>query len=213
MDLRDNRRDYVQARLTRDSLLADPMAQFKNWFAAVLEHGGLPDPTAFTLATVDQDHRPHQRIVLLKEMTDSGFIFYTNHASAKGQDIAANPHVAMNFAWLEMERQVRIEGTATKLNAEQAESYFRSRPIGSQLGALASAQSQPIASRTELEAKYLELEQKYQTEPVPKPEHWGGYLITPSRFEFWQGGRYRLHDRFEYKQDANNEWQITRLQP
>ncbi|HET8816170.1 MAG TPA: pyridoxamine 5'-phosphate oxidase [Pseudidiomarina sp.] len=213
MDLRDKRRDYVQARLTRDSLLADPMEQFKTWFAAVIEHGGLPDPTAFTLATVDREHRPHQRIVLLKEMTDKGFIFYTNHASAKGQDIANNPYVAMNFAWLEMERQVRIEGIATKLAAEHADAYFRSRPVGSQLGALTSAQSQPIDSRTELETRYHALESEYQGKPIPKPEHWGGYVITPSRFEFWQGGRYRLHDRFEYQHTAKHQWRITRLQP
>lgn len=213
MDLRDKRRDYVQTQLTRESLLADPMEQFKSWFTTVIEHGGLPDPTAFTLATVDAQQRPHQRIVLLKEMTEHGFIFYTNHASAKGQDIANNPHVAMNFAWLELERQVRIEGTATKLDADHAEAYFRSRPVGSQLGALASAQSQPINSRIELETRYLALESEYQDKPIPKPEHWGGYLITPSRFEFWQGGRYRLHDRFEYQHTAEREWRITRLQP
>ncbi|RUO75727.1 pyridoxamine 5'-phosphate oxidase [Pseudidiomarina taiwanensis] len=212
MDLREHRRDYEQARLTRDSLAADPHEQFQKWFAEALEHGGMPDPTAFSLATVDADQRPHQRIVLLKEVLPEGYVFYTNQASAKGRDIDHNPAVAMHFSWLEMERQVRIEGFAEKISAAHAEEYFHSRPRESQLGALTSMQSQPLADRAELEQRYHELTERYAGKTIPKPDTWGGYLIRPQRYEFWQGGRYRLHDRFCYQKEQQ-QWHIMGLQP
>lgn len=212
MDLKDVRRDYTQSHLSREELADHPIQQFKNWFSVAQQHPSLSDPTAFSLATVDAQHHPHQRIVLLKEVHEDGFVFYTSYASAKGQDILHNPRVAMHFAWLALEQQIRIEGTAVQLTPEANSAYFYSRPRASQLGALASQQSQPIASRAELEARYHQLEEQYRDQPIPMPPHWGGYLIRPDYFEFWQGGRYRLHDRFSYQASAAG-WQITRLQP
>lgn len=212
MDLKNVRRDYQQGRLTRDSLLEQPMAQFEQWFQAAKDHPSQTDPTAFTLATVGANGQPHQRIVLLKEIMAEGFVFYTNYSSEKGLDIAHNSRVAMHFAWLALEQQIRVEGFARKVSREQSEAYFYSRPRESQLGALASAQSQPIASRSELEQRYHDLTAKYEGQQVPMPATWGGYLIAPERFEFWQGGRYRLHDRFVYSLKAA-QWHIERLQP
>lgn len=212
MDLKDVRRDYTQSHLRRDTLADNPIEQFKQWFNLAQQHASLSDPTAFSLATVDVNHRPHQRIVLLKEVRADGFVFYTSYDSSKGRDIAANPQVGMHFAWLALEQQIRIEGTAQRLTAEENAAYFYSRPRASQLGALASQQSAPIQNRDELEARYHQLTEQYQDQTVPMPSHWGGFLIRPDYFEFWQGGRYRLHDRFSY-QATDNGWQITRLQP
>lgn len=212
MDLKNVRRDYEQGKLCRDSLANDPMQQFAQWFAAAKDHPSQTDPTAFTLATVGADNQPHQRIVLLKEIRENGFVFYTNYDSQKGHDISHNSRVAMHFSWLAIEQQVRIEGFARKISREDSEAYFYSRPRESQLGALASAQSHPIANRSELEARYHELTEKYKDQRVPMPQTWGGYLVVPERFEFWQGGRYRLHDRFTFTK-ANDAWAIERLQP
>lgn len=212
MKLHDERRDYEQAQLRREQLPADPMALFAEWFAQAKAQANLPDPTAFTLATVGANQQPHQRIVLLKQIDDGGFVFFTNYQSQKGQDLAANPLASMHFAWLSLERQVKIEGRVEQLDTEQSASYFASRPRGSQLGALVSQQSQPISSRDELEARYHQLSADYDGRDIPKPEHWGGYRVIPTLFEFWQGGRYRLHDRFSY-QRSDASWQVTRLQP
>jgi|SRR5690554_2476204 len=212
MDLKNVRRDYAQGRLCRESLNDDPMQQFATWFQAAKDHPSQTDPTAFILATVGADGQPHQRVVLLKDIHADGFVFYTNYDSQKGHDIATNSRVAMHFAWLALEQQVRIEGFARKVGRAESEAYFYSRPRESQLGALASAQSHPIASRAELERHYHELEETYRDKDIPMPEHWGGYLIVPERFEFWQGGRYRLHDRFTFTRQQQN-WQIERLQP
>ncbi|RUO57912.1 pyridoxamine 5'-phosphate oxidase [Pseudidiomarina insulisalsae] len=213
MKLHDERRDYERAQLRRSVLRADPFQQFGQWFESAKESGLLADPTAFTLATVNALGQPHQRIVLLKDFDQQGFVFFTNYASQKGDDIAANDRVAMHFAWLQLEQQVRIEGRASKVTREVSEAYFHSRPRASQLGALASAQSSPIASRDELEQRYHELTSDYEGEQVPMPDSWGGYRIEPQFFEFWQGGKYRLHDRFTYTRQANGEWVIERLQP
>ncbi|MDT7526190.1 MULTISPECIES: pyridoxamine 5'-phosphate oxidase [Idiomarinaceae] len=212
LDIKHVRRDYTQGRLTRDSLQQDPMQQFANWFQAAKDHPSQTDPTAFTVATVSADGQPHQRVVLLKEVRTDGFVFYTNYNSAKGQDIAHNPKVAMHFAWLALEQQIRIEGHAEKISQAESESYFYQRPRESQLGALASSQSSPIASRSELEQHYHQLTEQYEGKTIPMPAHWGGYLIKPQRFEFWQGGRYRLHDRFVY-QLGKHGWNVQRLQP
>ncbi|KFZ27804.1 hypothetical protein IDAT_12630 [Pseudidiomarina atlantica] len=212
MKLHDERRDYERAQLTRESLHDDPMQQFSVWFAEAKQTAALPDPTAFTLATCGNDKRPHQRIVLLKDI-DDGFVFYTNYASQKGQNIEQNAWVSAHFAWLTLEQQVRIEGRAEKLAREQSEAYFHSRPRASQLGALASSQSTPIAGRDELEARYLELTKRYEGKTIPMPETWGGYRIKPEVFEFWQGGKYRLHDRFVYRLQNDASWLIERLQP
>lgn len=213
MKLHDERRDYERAQLRRAVLKEDPFTQFADWFAAAKQSGVLTDPTAFTLATVSAEGQPHQRIVLLKDFTEEGFIFYTNYASQKGQDIAANPRVSMHFAWLPLEQQVRIEGLIERIPTAESEAYFHSRPRASQLGALASAQSSPIATRDELEARYHELTQRYEGQTVPMPESWGGYRIKAQRFEFWQGGKYRLHDRFVYRLSDDQRWLIERLQP
>src|SRR5690554_2200366 len=210
MDLKNVRRDYAQGRLCRESLNDDPMQQFATWFQAAKDHPSQTDPTAFILATVGADGQPHQRVVLLKDIHADGFVFYTNYDSQKGHDIATNSRVAMHFAWLALEQQVRIEGFARKVPRVQSEAYFYSRPRESQLGALASAQSHPIASRSELEQRYHDLTAKYEGQQIPMPETWGGYLITPERFEFWQGGRYRLHDRFVYSLNSE-KWLIERL--
>lgn len=212
MDLKSVRRDYAQGKLTRESLAGEPMQQFANWFQAAKNHPSQTDPTAFTLATVGADGQPHQRIVLLKDIQADGFVFYTNYDSQKGHDIAGNSRVAMHFSWLALEQQIRIEGFARKIAQTENEAYFYSRPRESQLGALASAQSHTIASRDELEQRYHALTEQYKDQQVPMPDTWGGYLVAPERFEFWQGGRYRLHDRFTFTKQ-HESWLIERLQP
>lgn len=212
MDLKNVRRDYEQGRLCRESLSNDPMQQFAAWFQAAKDHPSQTDPTAFVLASVGSDGQPHQRVVLLKDVQPNGFVFFTNYDSQKGHDIAANSRVSMHFAWLAIEQQVRIEGFARKISREDSAAYFYSRPRESQLGALASAQSRPIRSRAELEQRFHTLEATHKDQQVPMPENWGGYLIVPEKFEFWQGGRYRLHDRFTFTQ-KHEQWEIERLQP
>ncbi|WP_417664785.1 pyridoxamine 5'-phosphate oxidase [Pseudidiomarina donghaiensis] len=212
MDLKNVRRDYEQGRLCRESLNNDPMQQFATWFQAAKDHPSQTDPTAFVLASVGSDGQPHQRVVLLKDIEPNGFVFFTNYDSQKGHDIAANNRVSMHFGWLAIEQQVRIEGFARKISREASAEYFYSRPRESQLGALASAQSHPIASRAELEQRFHDLEATYKDQQVPMPEQWGGYLIVPEKFEFWQGGRYRLHDRFTFTQQQQ-QWHIERIQP
>ncbi len=212
MDIKDVRRDYEYGKLSRQSLVDDPMQQFQNWFDYAKEHGSHIDTTAFTLATVDANGQPHQRIVLLKEIRPEGFVFYTNYDSHKGDDIAANAQVSMHFFWASLEQQIRISGQAKPISREDSAAYFYSRPRESQLSALASQQSAPIENRKQLEQRYHELTEKYEGQQVPMPEQWGGYLITPTAFEFWQGGRYRLHDRFTYAK-VDSDWVIERLQP
>lgn len=213
MKLHDERRDYERAQLRRSVLNSDPMKQFESWFAAAKEAAVLADPTAFTLATVGSAGQPHQRVVLLKDLDAQGFVFYTNYASQKGQDLAANNQASMHFAWLPLEQQVRIEGSVEKVDRATSEAYFHSRPRASQLGALASEQSKTIDSRTELEDVYHQLTKRYEGDTIPMPESWGGYRLKPDYFEFWQGGKFRLHDRFVYQRDAAGNWTIVRLQP
>ncbi len=213
MKLQDERRDYERAQLRRSTLKSDPFEQFSNWLGAAKEAGVLSDSTAFTLATVGPSGRPHQRIVLLKDMDSKGFIFYTNYDSQKGEDLGANHQASMHFAWLPLEQQIRIEGVVEKIDQATSEAYFHSRPKSSQLGALASQQSATIGSRVELEEVYHELTERYADSVVPMPENWGGYRVKPDYFEFWQGGKFRLHDRFCYRQTQTNDWHIERLQP
>ncbi len=217
MKLHDERRDYEQGQLRRNQLPQNPFELFADWFTQAQAQANSPDPTAFTLATVGADGQPHQRIVLLKQVDATGFVFFTNYTSQKGQDLAHNPLASVHFAWLGLERQVRIEGRVEKLDSTASENYFSSRPRGSQLGAHASEQSRTIESREQLEARYHQLNSDFAGKDIPKPEHWGGYRVVPSLFEFWQGGRYRLHDRFCYRCDnslaATSPWRITRLQP
>jgi pyridoxamine 5'-phosphate oxidase len=174
----------------------------------------LKEPNAMTLSTSTPDGKPSGRIVLLKEMGEFGFVFYTNYTSRKGHEIETNPFVALTFYWAELERQVRVEGSVTKVSREKSEAYFRGRPKGSRLGALVSRQSEELPSREPLESRLQELENQYaHTDDIPVPEYWGGYCVAPESIEFWQGRTNRLHDRLLYRRKGEDGWDIGRLSP
>ncbi len=212
LDLAALRHDYVARGLRRADLAADPIQQFTTWFAEAAA-AQLRDVNAMSLATATPDGVPDVRIVLLKGMSERGFVFFTNYESAKGRQLAANPSVALNFFWVQLERQIRINGHAEKISAEESEEYFHSRPLGSQLGAWASAQSEAITSRDALEAQLAEVTRKFAGASIPLPPHWGGYRVVPSAIEFWQGRTNRLHDRFRYSREGDAAWRIDRLSP
>ncbi len=206
------RKTYGLGELLESQLDPDPVKQFGVWLAQVTE-AGLHEPNAMVLATVDRDGKPSARTVLLKGLDERGFVFYTNQQSRKADDLAANPACALVFPWHAMERQVRIEGTASKLPAEEVDAYFASRPRGSQLGAWASQQSQPVESREELDLQYASYERQWpEGTEIATPYFWGGYRIEPVAFEFWQGRTERLHDRLQYLR-SGDAWQVQRLQP
>ncbi|SHO54546.1 Pyridoxine/pyridoxamine 5'-phosphate oxidase [Vibrio quintilis] len=211
MELSDIRREYIQGGLRRKDLNENPFGQFDFWLKQAI-HANLSDPTAMTIATVDQDGQPFQRIVLLKSSGEDGFVFYTNLGSRKAEHIQHNNKVSVHFPWHMLERQVHIIGRAEKLSAMENFKYFASRPKDSQIAAIASHQSSRISARGILEAKFLELKQKFAQGEVPVPNFWGGYRIIPESFEFWQGGEHRLHDRFLYTKNGN-EWVVERLAP
>lgn len=212
MALHDLRRDYTLAGLLESDLDPDPIAQFRVWFADAQAAKGA-EPNAMTLATADASGNPAARTVLLKGLDARGFVFYSNYASAKGSDLDVNPRAELLFYWAELERQVRIHGPVERIDRAESESYFRSRPVGNQIGALVSPQSTVIPNREYLEEAYSALEQRYQSEPVPLPEHWGGYRVIPESIEFWQGRISRLHDRLRYRRNADGGWKIQRLAP
>jgi pyridoxamine 5'-phosphate oxidase len=212
ISLADLRREYTQAGLEARDLQPDPLRQFAVWFEQALT-AAIREPNAMVLATVSREGQPSTRVVLLKGVDERGFSFFTNYRSRKAIDLEGNAKAALNFAWLELERQVNVLGQVTKLSRDEAEAYFRVRPRGSRLGSLASNQSAVIASREVLEDRMRELEGRYPGEAIPMPEEWGGFCLQPSEIEFWQGRPNRLHDRFRYSRRDGGEWRIERLAP
>ncbi|WP_444995949.1 pyridoxamine 5'-phosphate oxidase [Aliikangiella sp. IMCC44359] len=211
MKLDEVRREYLRDGLRRKVLKEDPIEQLEDWLVQANELE-LVDPTAMNLATVDKDGQPSQRIVLLKKLDQDGLVFFTNLNSNKAQDINNNSKVSVHFSWLQLERQIKIKGVASRLSNTEVLKYFISRPKDSQIAAWASNQSQPISSRQFLMAAFDKMKQKFADGEVPLPDFWGGYRIKPTSFEFWQGGGARLHDRFEYA-PSEFGWDIKRLAP
>ncbi|MCS3702244.1 pyridoxamine 5'-phosphate oxidase [Salinibacter ruber] len=212
--LADLRQEYARAELSRDHVTDDPIEQFQAWFDEA-EDAELEEPNAMTLATAATDGTPSARIVLLKGLDDRGFHFYTNYESRKGTDLSQNPHAALVFLWKPLERQVRIEGTVERLPAEESTEYFHRRPRGAQMGAWASPQSRVVDSRADLEENLDTVKAEYEDEDeIPRPSHWGGYVVRPTEVEFWQGRPNRLHDRLRYRRsDPAGDWTLERLAP
>jgi pyridoxamine 5'-phosphate oxidase len=206
------RKDYAKEELLEQTASTSPIEQFHHWFEQALKTE-LPDANAFSLATISNEGYPSSRIVLLRNFDADGFIFYTNYESQKGLEIQANPRVAMNFFWPELEKQIRIEGLATKVSEEISKAYFESRPRESQIGAWASKQSSLLKSRQELSEKFSKLSEKYKDQALQKPPFWGGFIIAPIKFEFWQGRPNRLHDRLTYTLEKDGNWIINRIAP
>ncbi len=212
MNVAGLRRSATGFALDREDLDDDPVVQFEGWFKYACETVVM-DPNAVALSTVDGEGRPSCRTVLLKSFDENGFVFYTNYESNKARHIEANPNVSMLFFWSDSARQVRIRGRAERMSAAETLKYFVSRPRGSQIGAWVSAQSSIISSRSLLETKFQEIKTKFKNKEVPLPSFWGGYRVVPEVFEFWQGRRNRLHDRFQYTRQDDKSWAIERLAP
>lgn len=211
MELADYRREYLQGGLRRNDLPETPLALFETWMQQAIV-AGLPDPTAMVVGTVDERGQPYQRIVLLKQVDERGFVFYTNMGSRKAAHLSHNPRVSLLFPWHPLERQVHVTGQVEKLSATEVMKYFASRPKDSQIGAWVSKQSSRISARGLLEAKFLEMKQKFASGEVPLPSFWGGFRVKFESVEFWQGGANRLHDRFLYQREGDG-WSISRLAP
>ena len=205
------RKEYTSAGLTESAADPDPIAQFRRWFDTALA-ADLHEPNAMTLATATPEGRPSARIVLLKGFDERGFVFYTSYEGRKSEEIEANPRCALVFYWGELERQVRVEGRVSRIPEEESDEYFGSRPRGSQLGAWASEQSAPLTDRAELVGRLEEVTRRFEGRDVDRPEHWGGYRLTPEEVKFWQQGAGRLHDRFRYRRQGEG-WAVERLSP
>jgi pyridoxamine 5'-phosphate oxidase len=214
MDVSQLRTPYKNGILREEEVPADPFAQFKLWFREALENTQIKDPNAMCLSTCTCDGKPSCRYVLMKSFDEDGFTFYTNHESRKGREMSENPHVSALFFWQPVLRQVRIEGIVKRKSDESSVEYFKTRPKTSQASAFISKQSQVVGSRSDLESEFQDCIDQYDKTEIPKPVNWGGYLIQPSYFEFWQGHTSRLHDRVVYKKDKDSKtWQIVRLYP
>jgi pyridoxamine 5'-phosphate oxidase len=212
-DLSNYRKSYEKNELLEANLPQNPIELFNIWFKEVEDLKTLEEVNAMTIATIGFDGFPKSRVVLLKNVSQAGFVFYTNYDSEKGKAILNNPKVCLSFFWHSMERQVIIKGTAEKVSEEISKGYFNSRPVGSQLGAVVSPQSQIIPDRNFLENNLKNLEQEFENKSVPKPEFWGGFIVKPISIEFWQGRPNRLHDRIRYELHENLNWKIDRLAP
>ena len=211
-DLTGLRNEYGAHGLRRADLHADPLQQFGAWFAAALA-ADIRDVNAMSLATATPDGKPSVRIVLLKGFDERGFAFFTNYDSEKARQLEANPSAALVFYWAQLERQVRISGAVERTSREDSAAYFNSRPVGSRLGAWVSKQSEVIDARQVLDARMMEITERFENGDIPLPPHWGGYRVKPDKIEFWQGRPNRLHDRFRYSRRADGTWLIDRLAP
>lgn len=211
-DLQRIRKEYTRDGLHESDADPNPIEQFRKWFSEALAVD-LHEPNAMTLATATRDGRPSARVVLLKGFDAQGFTFYTNYEGRKGRELEENPYAALVFYWGELERQVRVEGRASRVFAQENDAYYKSRPRGSRLGAWASEQSRPIEDRSALEKRLRELEAEYKGREIPRPPFWGGYRVEPEAMEFWQGRENRLHDRLLYRRADSGDWRIERLQP
>jgi pyridoxamine 5'-phosphate oxidase len=207
-----SRYEHAAHGLRRSDLDPDPIKQFSNWFTAAIE-AGIRDVNAMSLATAGPDAKPSVRVVLLKGFDQDGFIFFTNFESEKGAQLEANPYASISFYWIELDRQIRISGKTEKTSREESQTYFHSRPIGSQLGAWASRQSEVLDGRRVLDARMAEMTERFGDKPIPLPPHWGGYRVKPDTIEFWQGRSNRLHDRFRYIRQVDGNWLLERLAP
>lgn len=210
--IKDLRREYLHDDLSRQHLQADPLQQFQLWLDQAVS-AQITDPTAMTLATVNSAGQPTQRIVLLKEANSDGYVFYTNYQSRKGDDIAHNAKVSLHFAWLPLDRQIKIQGVASKVSQAESLAYFKSRPRDSQLAAWASEQSHQLNSREMLDERFAKMQDEFSDKEITLPEFWGGYRVKATHYEFWQGRASRLHDSFSYSQQPSGAWDISRLAP
>ena len=212
-DLSNYRKVYLKKELLKTEVPKNPIELFQQWFHEIEASQGIDEPNAMTLSTIGTDGFPKSRVVLLKKFTEEGFIFYTNYLSEKGKAIAAHPEVCLSFFWQNSEQQIIIKGTAEKIANNLSDGYFESRPDGSKLGAWASPQSDVVPSRESLEQQLKTLEERFQNQEIPRPKHWGGYLVKPVSIEFWQGRANRMHDRIRYTAQKDYNWKIDRLAP